>query len=91
MKIRNDRPVAVIVPSRHLAVDAGQTVPWPDDVELPHGFSVAPEEPTKAQLLEQARELGLDVDGRSSKKQIADAIAAHQAASHDDHLSPEDD
>ena len=90
MKIRNDRPVAVIVPSRHLAVDVGQTVLWPDDVELPHGFSVAPEEPTKAQLLEQARELGLDVDGRASKSAIGAAIAAHQAASHDNDPSPED-
>ena len=90
MRIRNDRPVAVIVPAHHLAVDAGRDIAWPADLPVPDGFTQLADEPTKAELLAQARELGLDVDGRASKTAIADAIAAHQAASPEDEDDPED-
>jgi hypothetical protein len=90
-KIRNDRQVAVILPTQHLAADVGEEIPWPDHLPVPDGFSPVADEPTKAELLARARQLGLDVDGRTSKDAIAAAVAAHEAASPDeDHLSPED-
>lgn len=91
MLIRNDRQVAVIVPAHHLAADVGDQIPWPDDRPIPDGFSVVPAEPTKAELLAQARALGLDVPARASRAQIAAQIAAHQAAAPDeDHPLPEE-
>ena len=89
MKIRNDHPVARIVPAHHLAVDAGAEIPWPDGTPVPDGFSVVDDGPTKAELLAEARELGIDVSGRASKTVIAKAIADHrQAASHSNNDAP---
>lgn len=82
MKIRNDHPVARLIPSQHTHADPGQEIDWPDTEPVPDGFTVTagppapPAEPTKKELLELATSLGVTVPSRATKPDIAALIAA---------------
>lgn len=82
MKIRNDHPVARLLPTQHSHAEPGEEIPWPDDVSVPDGFTVTegppapPANPTRAQLLEIAMSLEIQVPARAKRDDIAALIKA---------------